>query len=369
MSEPARTPLYARHVELGARMVEFAGFSMPVQYTSIIDEHAAVRDHAGLFDVSHMGQIHLAGSAALATAERLLTCRVDDLRPGRVRYGLLCNDEGGCVDDVTVYRESADALFLCVNASNIAKDLAWIVDHAPREAGVEDRSEQTGLLALQGPASAKVLAALARPSSGTKTVGDLGRFTFARYELAGVPVVISRTGYTGSDGFEIYTPAAAVQSIFDALLEEGGTSGLVPAGLGARDTLRLEAAMALYGHELDDTTSPLEAGLERFVKRERGGFIGATAIEEREARGRIRQLVGFVVEERGIARAGYPIAVGGEEIGIVTSGAPSPTLGKPIGLGYVPPRLAAPGTRIDIMVRGRAIGARIVGTPFVAKGS
>ncbi len=368
MSEPARTPLYARHVELGARMVEFAGFSMPVQYTSIIDEHAAVRDRAGLFDVSHMGQIHLVGPAAIATAERLVTCRIDDLKPGRVRYGLLCNEAGGCVDDVTVYRESADALFLCVNASNIAKDFTWIVDHAPPQAGVDDRSTQTGLLALQGPASAGVLGALARPDAETKPVRDLGRFTFARYEIAGVPVLISRTGYTGSDGFEIYTPAREVRMIFDALLEQGAASGLVPAGLGARDTLRLEAAMALYGHELDDSTSPLEAGLERFVKRSRGGFIGAEAIEAREERGRVRQLVGFVVEERGIARAGYPISVDGREIGHVTSGAPSPTLGKPIGLGYVPPRFAVPGTRIDIMVRGRAIGAQIVETPFVAKG-
>lgn len=369
MSGPARTPLHGRHVELGARMVEFAGFSMPVQYTSIIEEHAAVRNRAGLFDVSHMGQIHLSGPGAIDSAERLLSCRVDDLRPGRVRYGLLCNDDGGCVDDVTVYREAPDAVFLCVNASNIAKDHRWIVDHALADTRIDDRSAETGLLALQGPASAKVLAALARPRDEARAVDELGRFRFARYTLADSPVLVSRTGYTGSDGFEIYTPADRVRAVFDALIDEGGSSGLVPAGLGARDTLRLEAAMALYGHELDDTTSPLEAGLERFVKRDRGGFVGAEAIEARERRGRARQLVGFVVEARGIARGGYPIAVDGREVGVVTSGAPSPSLGKPIGLGYVPPRLAAPGTLVDVMVRGRAIGARIVATPFVQKAS
>lgn len=367
MSELLRTPLHARHVALGARLVEFAGFAMPVQYSSILEEHAAVRERAGLFDVSHMGQIHLEGPEAVATAERLVTCPIASLRPGRVRYGLLCNEDGGCVDDVTVYRTAEDALFLCVNASNIEKDRDWITGHAPAAAGVVDRSDETGMLALQGPSSAPVLGAVARAEGDAKAVGDLGRFAFARYTIADVPVLISRTGYTGAFGFEIYAPAHGTEAVFDAVLAAGAPEGVVPAGLGARDTLRLEAALPLYGHELDDTTSPLEAGLERFVKRRTGGFIGARAIEARERAGRTRQLAGFVVEGRGIARAGHPIAVDGEEVGHVTSGAPSPSLGRPIGLGYVPPGVAAPGTALEVVVRGRAIAARVVETPFVSK--
>ncbi len=367
MSDLQRTPLHARHVELGARLVEFAGFSMPVQYGSIKEEHAAVRESAGLFDVSHMGQLHLTGPEAVTAAERLLTCPVASLRPGRVRYGLLCNEAGGCVDDVTVYREAEDALFLCVNAANIEKDLKWVQAHAPAGAEVVDRSAQTALLALQGPESAALLAAVTTPETDARPVADLSRFTFARYAIAGVPAMVSRTGYTGSDGFELYLPAEGAVAVFDALLEAGAARGLVPAGLGARDTLRLEAALPLYGHELDDTTSPLEAGLGRFVKRETGGFVGAEAIEGRENDGRTRQLVGFVVDGRGIARAGYPIAIGGEEIGRVTSGAPSPSLGTAIGLGYVPPHAAAPGTPLDVIVRGRATPARVVKTPFLEK--
>jgi len=367
MTELARTPLHARHVELGARLVDFAGYSMPVQYGSILEEHAAVRERAGLFDVSHMGQIHLEGPEAVATAERLLTCPVASLRPGRIRYGLLCNEEGGCVDDVTVYRHADDTLFLCVNAANVEKDLRWVQAHAPEGAGVVDRSAGTGMLAIQGPASATILGGLTRPAADAKPVGDFGCFTFARYTLADVPVLISRTGYTGAEGFEIYGPADAIVSVFDALLAAGEPEGLAPAGLGARDTLRLEAGLPLYGHELDDTTSPLEAGLDRFVKRQAGGFVGAEAIEAREQQGRTRQLVGFVVEGRGVARAGYAIAIDGQEVGHVTSGAPSPTLGRPIGLGYVPPRAAAPDTALEVVVRGRRIAARVVATPFVSR--
>jgi aminomethyltransferase len=365
VSEPRHTPLYAHHVALGARMVDFAGFAMPVQYSSILEEHAAVRERAGLFDVSHMGQIHLSGAAALATLERLLTCPVASLRSGRVRYGLLCNETGGCVDDVTLYREDEASFFLCVNASNIDKDREWIAGHAPGHLEIDDRSTQTGLLALQGPRAAQILTELAEPTSGAPPISGLKRFGFAVYGLAGARSLVSRTGYTGSDGFEIYLAAADTPQVFEALLAAGRAHGLLPVGLGARDTLRLEAALALYGHELDDSTSPLEAGLERFVKRGTGGFIGAEAIESREAAGRIRQLVGFEVVGRGIARAGYPIDLDGQEIGQVTSGAPSPTLGKPIGLGYVPPSLAKPGTRFEVRVRERGVGAQVVETPFV----
>ncbi len=366
MSEPQRTPLYARHVELGARMVDFAGFSMPVQYGSIKAEHRAVRESAGLFDVSHMGQIHLSGPGALASAERLLSCRVGDLQEGQVRYGLLCNSEGGCVDDVTLYREGPDRLMLCVNAANIEKDRNWIEAHLLADTTLHDRSGETGLLALQGPESPALLDILCE-SANSAPPSALGRFRFGTFHGPAAPSRISRTGYTGADGFEIYLPAVHCNAFFDALLEAGAAKGLIPAGLGARDTLRLEAALPLYGHELNDSTSPLEAGLARFVKRDRGGFIGCEAMEEREQKGRKRQLVGFELEDRGIARADHPIRVAGEIVGRVTSGAPSPSLGKSVGLGYVPPRHAHPGTAIEVVVRERPLRARIVKTPFVRK--
>jgi aminomethyltransferase len=360
LSALLRTPLYQTHVELGGRMVDFAGFEMPVQYHSIKAEHAAVRERVGLFDVSHMGQIHFRGPEAVAVVENLVTCPVASLRRGRVRYGCLCNEEGGVVDDVTVYRIAENDLFLCVNAANIEKDHRWILRHSPDAAGVRNRSDETALLALQGPAAAPLLARLAEDD-----VSDLKRFQFRDARLADQPATISRTGYTGSDGFELYLPAAGAEVIWKALLEEGEPFGITPAGLGARDTLRLEAALPLYGHELDETTSPLEARLDRFVKLEAGGFIGAEAIARRRSQGHPRLLAGFVLEGRGVARAGYPIAAEGEEVGVVTSGAPSPTLGKSIGLGYVPPTLAAVGSGLDVMVRGRAVRARVVETPFV----
>jgi aminomethyltransferase len=267
------------------------------------------------------------------------------------------------VDDVTVYRVADDALFLCVNASNIEKDLAWIQQHSPPEAGVRDRSAETGLIALQGPLSAALMAAIGAPEAA-----ELGRFSFAPIGLAGVPALVSRTGYTGSDGFEIYLGTGDTQRIFRSLLEAGqGIEGgpAIACGLGARDTLRLEAALALYGHELDDETSPLEAGLERFVKREQGGFIGAEAIERQAAAGLPRHLIGFELTQRGVARAEYPITSGGRTIGRVTSGVPSPTLGKSIGLGYVEPAYSEPGSKIEIEIRGKAVEARVVETPFV----
>ena len=362
MNALERTPVYDTHVRLGGRMVEFAGFEMPVQYSSILKEHAAVRERAGLFDVSHMGQIHFDGSDAVATVERLVSCRVATLQPGRVRYGMLCNEAGGVVDDVTVYRLTPDSLFLCVNAANIDKDYDWIRANSPDSAGVRNESSQTGLLALQGPRSAAILDALcSTPAS------DLKRFRFEAIRLADADALISRTGYTGADGFEIYLAARDTASAFDALLSAGGSQGLEPIGLGARDTLRLEAALPLYGHELDDETSPLEAGLARFVKPE--GFIGAEAIQRREAAGHSKQLVGFEVAGRGVARAGHEVAAGDRVVGRVTSGAPSPTLGHAIGLAYVEPGCAALGTSLEVQVRGRGLPVRVVKTPFVTRGS
>ena len=359
-----RTPLYETHRRLGARLVPFAGYEMPVQYDSILAEHHAVRERAGLFDVSHMGQIHLSGPSAPASAERLLTCPVDSLRAGRVRYGLLCQEDGGVVDDVTVYRLADDALFLCVNAANVEKDRDWIRAHAATGTEVDDRSAETALLALQGPASAGILGRLC-----DAPVATLPRFRFLEGKLAGRPALVSRTGYTGSDGYELYLAAGDAEALFDALLEAGRAAGLRPAGLGARDTLRLEAALPLYGAELDATTTPLEAGLERFVKLERGGFVGAEALARQRARGLERRLVGFELLGRGVARAGYALAADGAAVGTVTSGGPSPTLGRSIGLGYVPPALAAIGSELAISIRDRRVGARVVDTPFYRRGS
>jgi aminomethyltransferase len=355
-----RTPVYAAHVRREARMVEFAGFLMPLQYTSIRAEHTAVRNAAGLFDISHMGQIGFDGPAAVSAAERLLTRAVASLRPGGVRYALLCNEGGGVIDDVTFFRLAESALFLVVNAANVEKVYRWVVRHSPADAGVRNTSEETAMFAVQGPASVEVMKPVCEAE-----VANLRRYRFDRTAVAGRPALVSRTGYTGSDGFEIFTGAGDGERVFETLLEEGAGVGLVPAGLGARDTLRLEAALPLYGHELDETTSPLEAGLGRFVELEGRDFIGADAIRRRRDAGHERALVGFELEGRGIARAGYPVAAAGEVVGVVTSGAPSPTLGKSIGLAYVPPASATPGTRIDVMIRGRGAPARVVETPFV----
>jgi len=359
MTEPKRTPLYETHRRLGARMVEFAGFAMPVHYTSILEEHSAVRERAGLFDVSHMGQIYLSGPGALAATERLLTCPVASLPQGAVRYGLLCNESGGVVDDVTVYRLGEQALFLCVNAANLEKDHHWILAHADG-AEVEDRSPALGLLALQGPASQLIL----ERASGL-ALGPLKRFRFVEASVAETPALLSRTGYTGSDGFEIYVESPRTPRVFETLLAVGERLGLQPCGLGARDTLRLEAALPLYGHELDDTTSPLEARLDRFVKLTQGGFLGCEAIAKRKAQGHPRLLVGFTLEERGIARSGHVLTHGGTAVGVVTSGGPSPSLGISIGLGYVPPSLAIVGTPLSVVIRERSVAARVVETPFV----
>jgi aminomethyltransferase len=361
VSDLARTPLFEVHRALGGRLVPFAGFELPVQYSSILAEHAAVRERAGLFDVSHMGQLHFRGPGAAEAVEWLVTCPVATLRPGRVRYGCLCNEEGGIVDDVTVYRVSEEHLFLCVNAANVEKDYRWVVRHSPSAVDVRNRSAETALLALQGPAAAPILAA----AGATPDPGALARFAFAETRLAGAEALVSRTGYTGSDGFEIYCDAGDAGGLWQALLSAGKDFEIAPAGLGARDTLRLEAALPLYGHELDDTTSPLEARLDRFVKQGGAPYLGGEAVERRRAAGHPRLLIGFELTERGIARAEHTLARDGATVGVVTSGAPSPTLGKSIGLGYVPPALAEPDTRLDVMVRGRTIAARVVETPFV----
>jgi len=357
--ELRRTALHATHSGLGARLVPFAGFEMPVQYSSIKEEHEAVRERAGLFDVSHMGQIQLRGRRAIAAAEELVTCRVATLAESRARYGLLLDEDGGCIDDVMLTRVAEDALFFCVNASNVETCFDWIRDRAGSGVEVEDRSSATALLALQGPAAQAILEGLRTGETPLPR-----RFRVARCLIAGMRVLVSGTGYTGSPGFEIYATNEDAPSLWAALSEAGEAHGLLPAGLGARDTLRLEAALPLYGHELDRRTTPFEAGLERFVKPLDEGFCGAAALKAREDEPDPRRLIGFEMVGRGIARADYPITIDGAEVGRVTSGAPSPSLGKSIGLGYVPLSQSAVGGRIDVSIRGREVEARIVETPF-----
>ena len=361
MTALRETPLYERHQTLGARLVPFAGYSMPVQYTSILEEHAAAREAVALFDVSHMGQLHVEGSGSAALADRVCSRRMGDLAEGRVRYALLCNDAGGVVDDVTVYRTASDAFLFCVNAANIAKDRDWLESHAPSDARVRDASQDTALLALQGPhcvggaGEARRRRPLGRAALPVRGIG--GR----RGAAAGV-----------ADGLHRRRRLRALrrgEACRGALGRPPGrrrSPRLRPSGLGARDTLRLEAALPLYGQELDDETTPFEAGLDRFVDLERD-FLGAAALAEHRARGARRQLVGFAVQGRGIARSGYPILdADGQELGHVTSGAPSPTLGHPIGLGYVTPDRSAIGSPLSISVRSRQLDAEVVETPFVS---
>jgi aminomethyltransferase len=356
----ARTALHDQHVALGARMVPFAGYSMPVQYSSIKEEHRAVRERAGLFDVSHMGQIELRGTGAQAYLDRLLTCPIEGLTSGRARYGLMLDESGGCLDDVMLTRVDDLTWFLCVNASNVAKCREWIEGHRPNGVEVEDRSGETSLLALQGPGAAAVLTRLLDADHVLPK-----RFRVTPCGLAGVEVLASGTGYTGSPGFELYLRNSDAPRLWDAILEAGAPDGVQAAGLGARDTLRLEAALPLYGHELDETTSPFEAGLDRFVKPLETGFIGAQALARRAQEPDPRRLVGLEMRGRGIARADHEIVEQGVIIGRVTSGAPSPTLGTSIALGYVPRSRSAVGTALGVRIRGKDVEAVLVETPFL----
>jgi len=366
---PRRTPLYECHREAGARMVDFAGWEMPVQYAGVIDEHRAVRTAAGLFDVSHMGEVRVRGAGAEAFLQRLTPNDVAKLVPGRAHYSGLLNERGTYLDDILVYRLAADDFLVVVNASNAARDAAWIAEKAAGEAGVEvtDQSGDYALLALQGPAALGILAPLAAiPGNPAGPPGDIAKlkyYGFAEGTVDGVPALISRTGYTGEDGFELYVAPADAPAVWRRLL----AGGALPAGLGARDTLRLEAAMALYGHEIDETTTPFEAGLDWVVKLDKGEFLGRDALRARKAAGVDRKLVGFEIAGRGIARQGHTVVADGDpgkRVGEVTSGTWSPTFEKALGLAYVPPALAAPGTPLTLDVRGKTLAAKVVETPF-----
>lgn len=357
-----RTPVWARHVEAGARMVPFAGFDMPVVYSSILDEHRAVRARAGLFDVSHMGEVRLRGPAVLEFAQRVFTNDVAGTAPGRVRYGLICVESGGVVDDVTLYRTGEQDVLLCVNASNVTPVLAWLREVHARiglDCEIRDESDETGLLALQGPEAlaiaAKLVSAEFRPPK---------RWRFAETEMAGVPVLLSRTGYTGEDGYEIFAPAGQTAALWDALRAAGGDA-LTPTGLGARDTLRTEMGYALYGHELDLDHDPVEAGLERFLAFGRG-FCGEPALRKRMNEGPRRRLVGLRLEGRQVARPGFRIVSPAGE-GVVTSGTFGPSVDGAIALGYVPAEFAA-GAELHVEIRGKNVPCTVVSTPFYKRG-
>jgi aminomethyltransferase len=354
-----RTPLYDAHVKAGARMVPFGGWEMPVQYTGIIEEHRAVRRAMGLFDISHMGEFEIVGPEALAIVQRLCTNDASTLAVGQVQYSLLCNPEGGIVDDLTLYRLAEDRFMLTVNAGNIDKDWEWVTAHGDGAARWTNVSAETGLVAVQGPRAETLVARL-----GDADVTRVPYYHFERGTVAGVPALISRTGYTGEDGFELYVPAPRALDLWRALLEAGRVDGIQPIGLGARDTLRLEMKFPLHGNDIDETTNPLEAGLGWVVKPAKGDFIGRAAIEALRARGVARKLVGFEMAEPSVPRHGYRLLKDGAPVGVVTSGSFGPAVERYIGIGYVPASLATVGSDVDVEIRGRAQPARVVRTPF-----
>jgi glycine cleavage system T protein (aminomethyltransferase) len=360
-----RTPLYEEHVTLGGKMVPFAGFEMPVQYPSgITAEHRAVREAAGLFDVSHMGEFIVRGPQALDLVQRVTINDASRIAVGQAQYSAMCLESGGVVDDLLVYRYR-DRYMLVVNASNLEKDWAWVSRHAEGlDLTLEDASDRTGLIALQGPASREVL----RPLVSVDLEG-VTYYHFAQGEVAGVPATISGTGYTGEDGFELYLAADDTVRVWRALLKAGAGAGLVPAGLGARDSLRLEMGYALYGNELDAEHTPLEAGLGWVTKLDKGDFVGRAALLGQKQSGVPRRLVGIVVSGRGFPRPGYPVVSAGDVVGTLTSGTVSPSLGVGIAMGYVPSTLAARGTTLEIDARGRLLPANVTPPPFYTAGS
>jgi aminomethyltransferase len=364
-----RTPLHDAHVKAGARMVPFGGWEMPVQYSGIVEEHRAVRSAVGCFDVSHMGEFEVEGPQALAALQRLTTNDVAALGVGQVQYSLLCYPGGGIVDDLTLYRLAADRYMLTVNASNIDKDWRWVTEHGAGAAW-RNVSDATGLVAVQGP---KAEALVGRLSDSDVT--RIAYYHFATGHVAGAPALISRTGYTGEDGFELYVAAGDASRVWSALLEAGRGEGAVPIGLGARDTLRLEMRYALYGNDIDETTNPLEAGLGWIVKPAKGDFVGRAAIEKVRATGPARKLVGVEMADRSVARHGYTVVSAVDSptvrregaptaIGIITSGSYGPSVERSIALAYVPSASAAIGTDLGVEIRGQVKAARVVKTPF-----
>lgn len=367
MNEPLkRTPLHDRHVTLDGKMVPFAGFEMPVQYpTGITAEHKAVRETAGLFDVSHMGEFLVRGPQALDLVQRISVNDAARIEVGQAQYSAMCREDGCVIDDLIIYR-LPDHFMLVVNASNRPKDLSWVESHARgMDVTVEDVSDETALLALQGPAAREILRPLATPD-----VDEVKYYRFVEGTVAGRPALISGTGYTGEDGFELYVAAEDAGPIWDTLLEAGAGDGLIPAGLGARDSLRLEMGYALYGNDLDEEHTTLESGLGWVTKLDKGvDFIGRDALARQKEAGVERRLVGIRLLDRGFPRPGYAVVSDGRAVGVLTSGTVSPSLGQGVAMGYVPTELSKPDTPVQIDVRGRTLNAVVQRPPFYTDGS
>ncbi|HEY8825722.1 MAG TPA: glycine cleavage system aminomethyltransferase GcvT [Candidatus Limnocylindria bacterium] len=357
-----RTPLFDKHAELGAKMVPFAGYEMPIQYEGIVAEHRAVRNSAGLFDLSHMGEFFFKGRGAGSTLDRLVSSDIAGLAVGQARYGLLTNERGTIVDDVIVYRISDGEYMMVVNAANIAKDRAHVLAHLDQDVALDDRSYATALVAIQGPRAAEILA-----SQTDADVKSLPSFGVTHGRVAGARATLARTGYTGEDGFEVFVANADAPKVWDALLETGRQNGIKPIGLGARDTLRLEARFSLYGNDIDETTDPIEAGLGWTCKLDKD-FTGRDVIAAKKAAGPKRKIAGLVVEG-GVARHGHEVTENGEVVGRVTSGTYGPTVEKNIALAYVPTPLSKVGTTLGVRIRGKDVPATVVKTPFYSRGT
>ena len=355
------SPLQGRHEAIGGKLIEFGGWLMPVQYSGIIDEHRAVRERAGLFDLSHMGELFVEGAEAGEALARALVTNPPALREGRAHYSMICADDGGIIDDLIVYRLGEERFLVVANASN-----APVVSDALAErlsgfkAVLDDRSLAMALCAVQGPRSVDIVGSLTDVD-----LGGLRYYAIAEGDVAGIPALVARTGYTGEDGFEVFVENERAGELWDALVEAGISADMLPIGLGARDTLRLEAGMPLYGNELDRSTNPFEAGLGRVVKLDKeGDFIGRAALERVSSEGPAKRLVGLVMQGRGIARHGYPVLSGEASSGVVTSGTQSPSLGKAIAMAYVAPKDAEPGTIVDVEIREQRVAAEVVTLPF-----
>jgi len=357
---PRKTPLFEAHVAAGAKMVDFAGWRMPVSYSGVIDEHLAVRTRAGLFDVSHMGEVEIRGPQALEFLQRLTCNNVARLRPGRAHYNALLTPAGTFVDDLLIYALDGGAFMVVLNAGNARKDIDWLREHATAfDVDVADVSDVWALLSIQGPRARETLSPLVEAS-----IDALRYYRFVHATVQGAECIVSRTGYTGEDGFEIYVPVADASRLWGELLARGEEHGVSPVGLGARDTLRLEAKMALYGNDIDETTTVLEADLGWIVKLDKGDFIGRDVLERQTTEGVPSKLVGFEMLGRPIARHGHEVVEGGRGVGRITSGTHSPTLKKNIGLAYLPTDRTEHGTEFDVEIRGRTEKAVVVPTPF-----
>ncbi len=360
-----KTPLHGNHLKLNARMVDFGGWHMPVQYTSIIEEHVATRTHVGLFDVSHMGEIEITGPDALPFIQKMVTQDVSKAKDGeQVQYSLMCTLNGGVVDDILIYKFSPTHLFLCVNASNTDKDFEWLCQHkANAQVDIQNRSSEYVQIAIQGPKAQTLLQEMT-----SVPLPSIKYYRFTKGKVSAIDMIISRTGYTGEDGFELYLPSPKGPQIWEELLDRGKKYHIHPCGLGARDTLRIEMRYPLYGHELSSTISPLEADLEWVVKWNKEDFFGKDVLVQQKEKGIPRKCVGFELLDPGIARQGYTVyTIQNELIGEVTSGTLSPTLKKSIGIGFVKPSYAQIGQELAIEIRGKKVKAKVVPTPFVKK--